>query len=113
MAGWFRVGGLVALTWLFAAPGAEAQTADKGAAVFTAQRCSLCHSLDGRGNAKGPLDEVGSKLTADEIRKWIVTPAEMAAAANATRKPAMRAFPTLPKEDLDALIAFLSAKKKK
>jgi hypothetical protein len=31
--------------------------------------------------AKGPLDGVGSKLSADEIRAWIVTPAEM------TKKP--------------------------
>ncbi len=94
------------------APGG-AQAADKGAAVFAAQKCSLCHSLDGKGNAKGPLDDVGSKLTADEIRQWIVTPAEMTAKAKATRKPVMKAFPNLPKEDLDALVAFLHAKKKK
>lgn len=97
-----------------AAPAAGgAQAADKGATVFVAQKCSLCHSLDGKGNAKGPLDDVGSKLTADEIRQWIVTPAEMGAKAKATRKPAMKAFPNLPKEDLDSLVAFLHAKKKK
>ncbi len=97
-----------------AAPAAGgAQTADKGAAVFAAQKCSLCHSLDGKGNAKGALDDVGSKLTAEEIRQWIVTPVEMSAKAKATRKPVMKAFPTLPKEDLDALVAFLHAKKKK
>ncbi len=32
--------------------------------------------------------------------------------ANATRKPPMKAYPNLPKEDLDALVAFLAAKKK-
>lgn len=86
--------------------------ADKGAAVFAAQKCSLCHSLDGKGNAKGALDTVGTKLTAAEIRQWITTPAEMTVKANATRKPAMKAFPSLPKGDLDALVAFLSSKKK-
>ncbi|MGE0363494.1 MAG: cytochrome c [Vicinamibacterales bacterium] len=111
MTGILRIGGVAGLLWL-AAPGADALAQDKGAAVFAAQRCSLCHSLDGQGNAKGPLDGVGSKLSADDIRKWIVTPAEMAAAAKATRKPAMRAFPNLPKADLDALVAFLAAKKK-
>lgn len=96
-----------------AARSAAAQTpAEKGAAVFTAQKCSLCHSLDGKGNAKGALDSVGTKLTAAEIRQWIVTPAEMAVKANATRKPVMKAFPTLPKDDLEALVALLSAKKK-
>jgi mono/diheme cytochrome c family protein len=87
-------------------------TADRGATVYAAQKCSMCHALDGRGMAKGPLDGVGTKLTADEIRQWIVNPAEMTAKTNATRKPAMRAYPNLPKEDLDALVASLVAKKK-
>lgn len=91
---------------------AEAQDVAKGATAFAAQKCTMCHALDGKGNAKGALDGVGSKLTADEIRQWIVTPAEMAAKAKAERKPAMKAFPNLPKADLDALVAFLHSKKK-
>lgn len=102
-----------------AAQTAVAQTAvaqtpvEKGAIVFGAQKCSMCHSLDGKGNAKGPLDGIGSKLKADEIRQWIVTPVEMAAKAKATRKPPMKVLPNLSKDDLDALVAFLSSKKKK
>ena len=95
-----------------AAPAAAAQGADKGAAVYAAQKCALCHSLDGKGQAKGPLDGVGSKLTADEIRQWMVAPAEMSKKAKATRKPPMKGYPNLPKEDLDALVAFLHSKKK-
>ena len=99
------------LALLASAAGAEAQTTGQGEAVYTAQKCALCHALDGKGNAKGPLDGVGAKLSADDIRKWIVTPKEMTAASNATRKPLMRPYPSLPKEDLDALVAFLAAKK--
>jgi mono/diheme cytochrome c family protein len=102
---------------LFAGPAAAqtaaAGSADKGAMVFAAQKCSMCHALDGKGNAKGALDGIGSKLKADEIRQWIVAPAEMAAKANATRKPPMKAFAALKKDDLDALVAFLASKKKK
>ena len=87
--------------------------AEKGAAVFAAQKCSLCHGMDGKGNQKGALDDVGSKLTADQIRAWILTPVDMAAKAKAERKPAMKPFANLPKEDLDSLVAFLAAKKKK
>ncbi len=109
--GWVAVVALIGSP--LAARSAAAQAgADKGAAVFAAQKCSLCHSLDGKGNAKGVLDGVGTKWTAAEIRQWIVTPAEMAVKANATRKPAMKAFPNLPKDDLDALVALLSSKKK-
>jgi mono/diheme cytochrome c family protein len=103
----------VAAVILCAAAPASAQSAvEKGAALFTAQKCTLCHSLDGKGSAKGPLDGIGSKLKADEIRQWLVSPVEMAAKANATRKPAMKSFATLPKEDLDALVAFIASKKK-
>lgn len=116
MVGLTRVVGLVVVMLVAVAVDARAQAAGpagKGATVFAAQKCSMCHALDGKGNAKGALDEVGSKLTADEIRQWIVTPVEMAAKAKSTRKPVMKAFATLPKEDLDALVAFLAAKKKK
>lgn len=111
-----RIGWLILMALVgssLAAGTAAAQTpAEKGAAVFVAQKCSLCHALDGKGNAKGALDGVGTKLTAAEIRQWIVTPAEMSAKVKAERKPAMKAFTTLPKDDLDALVAFLSSKKK-
>ena len=93
------------------ASSAAAQGTEKGAAVYAAQKCATCHSLDGKGMAKGPLDGVGKKFTAAEIHDWIVNPAEMSKKHNATRKPAMKAYTTLPKEDLDALVAFLAAKK--
>ena len=91
---------------------ARVEAQSKGEQVYAAQKCATCHVLDGKGQAKGPLDGVGSKLTADEIREWIVNPAEMTKKHNATRKPPMRAYPKLPKEDLDALVAFLASKKK-
>jgi mono/diheme cytochrome c family protein len=93
---------------------ASAQDTAKGAKVYADQKCSLCHSIDGKGNPKGSLDGVGSKLTAAEIHDWIVKPTEMATKAKADRKPAMPAkYASLPKEDLDALVAYLSSLKKK
>ena len=107
------LGLVIAAAVLSAAAPATAQSAvEKGAVVFGAQKCTLCHSLDGKGSAKGPLDGIGSKLKADEIRQWLVSPVEMAAKANATRKPVMKSYAHLSKEDLDALVAFLASKKK-
>ena len=83
----------------------------KGEKVYTDQKCSLCHSIAGKGNAKGPLDEVGKKLSADEIRQWITDAKAMTAKTHATRKPEMKQY-TLPKEDVDALVAYLSTLKK-
>ena len=83
----------------------------KGAEVYTAQKCSLCHSVAGKGNPKGALDDVGSKLKADEIRQWITDSKGMTAKTQAARKPEMKAY-TLPKGDVDALVAYLSSMKK-
>jgi mono/diheme cytochrome c family protein len=90
---------------------AAAQDAAKGAKIFADQKCSLCHSIAGKGNAKGALDDVGSKLSAAEIREWITDAKGMTAKAKATRKPEMKAY-SLPKGDVDALVAYLSTLKK-
>lgn len=85
---------------------------ERGMKVYEQQKCSLCHSIEGKGNKKGALDGVGSKLTADEIRQWLVKPAEMTAKTKATRKPPMKAYASLPEEDIAALVAYFEGKKK-
>lgn len=93
---------------------AQAQQAqiEHGQKVYAAQKCQICHSIQGKGNAKGSLDGVGSKLSADEIRQWIVDAPAMTAKTKATRKPPMKAYPTLSKEDVDALVAYMASLKK-
>jgi mono/diheme cytochrome c family protein len=98
---------------LAAGPSFGQSPVERGTKVYAAQKCSLCHSVAGKGNAKGPLDGVGTKLKPEEIRAWILTPAKMAVASKAERKPAMKAYPSLPKDDLDALVAYLSGLKTK
>src|SRR6185436_19657733 len=80
----------------------------KGEAVYAAQKCSMCHVIAGKGNKTNPLDGVGTKLTADEIRAWIVSPKEAAAKAKSTRKPPMPdKYSKLPAADIDALVAYM------
>jgi mono/diheme cytochrome c family protein len=100
------------LTVVIVAASAVQDAEAQGEKVFADQKCSLCHSIAGKGNVKGPLDEVGSKLSADDIRAWITDAKAMTAKTKATRKPEMKAY-TLPKEDVDALVAYLSALKKR
>jgi mono/diheme cytochrome c family protein len=104
----------VAVLTMFAASmtgTARAQDAAAGAKVFADQKCNLCHSIAGKGNTKGPLDDVGSKLSAADIRAWIDDAAGMTQKTNATRKPAMKSY-SLPKSDVDNLVAYLSSLKK-
>jgi mono/diheme cytochrome c family protein len=84
----------------------------RGAAVYAEQKCSMCHSVAGKGNAKGPLDEVGSKLSAADLKAWIVDAKGMTVKTKATRKPDMKNY-TLPDADVDALVAYMATLKKK
>jgi mono/diheme cytochrome c family protein len=86
---------------------------DRGMKVYADQKCATCHSIAGKGNAKGALDDVGSRLSADEIRAWMLNPAEMTKKTKAERKPPMRAYPNLAKEDVDAVVAYMMSLKKK
>jgi mono/diheme cytochrome c family protein len=107
-----RLFGLV-LVGAFAATPAFAQgDAKLGEKLYAEQKCQMCHSIGGKGNAKGPLDGAGAKLSADEIRQWIVDAPAMTAKAKAARKPAMKAYSSLSKEQVDALVAYIQTLKK-
>ena len=81
----------------------------QGQKIYETQKCSLCHSVEGKGNVKGPLDGVGKKHSAADLKLWITQPAEMAKKHAATRKPPMKSFATLPPADVDALVAYLQS----
>jgi mono/diheme cytochrome c family protein len=95
-----------------AAATAAAQDAKaKGEQLFADQKCTLCHSVGEKGNKKGPLDGVASRVSAADIREWITDAKGMIAKTKPTRKPEMKAF-SLPKDDVDALVAYLGSLKK-
>jgi mono/diheme cytochrome c family protein len=90
----------------------NAAAVERGQKVYAAEKCSICHSVADQGNKRGPLDGVGSKLSADDIRSWIVNAAEMTAKTKAARKPVMKAYAHLAKDDVDGLVAYLQSLKK-
>ena len=51
-----------------AAPAVAQEARAAGEKLFTEQKCTLCHSVAGKGNAKGPLDEVGIWTIAEQPR---------------------------------------------
>src|SRR5688572_16953226 len=92
-----------------AARPALAQDAEKGKGVYAAQKCSVCHLVAGAGNKNNPLDGVGSKLSAADIRAWIVTPTQMTAKTKSTKKPPMPdRYSKLPAADIDSLVAYMA-----
>jgi mono/diheme cytochrome c family protein len=96
-----------------ASAGAQTAAVDHGMKVYAASKCSMCHSVAGKGNAKGILDNVGAKLSSEEIRMWLADPEAMRAKAKAERKPLMKSYASMPKADLDGLVAYLQTLKVK
>ena len=106
----FAVAGLIAFVLSATTPAQDAKISH-GQQVYADQKCGLCHSIGDKGNKKGPLDGVGSRLTAADIREWMTDAKGMTAKIKATRKPDMKSY-TLPKDDLDAIVAYMLSLKK-
>ncbi len=88
------------------------QDAKRGQQVYTAQKCQGCHNIGGKGYKTNTLDGVGKKLSAADIRAWIVTPKAMATKTKATGKPPMPdRYAKLPAADIDALVAYMQSLK--
>jgi mono/diheme cytochrome c family protein len=86
---------------------------ERGREVYKAQKCAVCHSIDGVGNKRGPLDDAGDKYTRDELRLWLLEPRKMEDTIGATRRPRMLAYPKLSKEDLDAIVEYMASLREK
>jgi mono/diheme cytochrome c family protein len=84
----------------------------RGEQLYAEQKCGLCHSIADKGNRKGPLDGVGGRLSQDDLRQWIVDAKGMTVKTSAPRRPEMKNY-ALPKDDVDALVAYMASLKKK
>lgn len=74
-----------------------------GAALFKENGCFNCHKLGGTGGEAGPaLDDVGSRLNIESIKKLIVNPKSVNPNAE------MPGFSSLVQGDLESLADFLS-----
>jgi mono/diheme cytochrome c family protein len=96
---------LGALTLALAMPVAAAAQDEalvkKGQEIYAAQKCATCHSIAGKGGKQSPLDGVGKKLSAEDIKK-----------TNSTKKPPMpNKWAKAPAADVDALVAYMQSLK--
>jgi mono/diheme cytochrome c family protein len=87
----------------------DAVVAERGRGLFADLGCARCHSVAGEGNPRSPLDGIGARRTADDIRARIVAAPtvrnEIPASAGRAKQNLSEAMSS---SDLDALAAFLS-----
>jgi mono/diheme cytochrome c family protein len=100
-----------AITLVPAVTYAQADKIEAGKKVYAAQKCATCHSIAGVGSKMAPLDGVGSKHNAAEIKAWITDPDPLTEKLPVKPKIKMKKY-TLPDADLDALVAYMLSLKK-
>lgn len=83
---------------------------EAGRVVYNEQNCARCHAIAGRGNPSSPLDGVGSRLSAEQILRWIDPSRESGTAANFQARHANRAS-TLTESQRAALLGYLRSLK--
>ena len=84
-----------------------------GKAAYDTQKCSTCHVLAGKGTkgmAPQPLDGIGTRMTAVDLKKWFTDTAAME--AKLAKKPMVKMSDYLKTHkitdaDVDALVAYL------
>ena len=85
---------------------------EAGRNVYEREKCATCHQIANHGNSRFPLDGVASRLTPDQLKRWLTDTAKMEDAL--PRLPAVRMSTTryrLSEADLTALVDYLKSLK--
>lgn len=88
----------------------DAKLVEAGKKLYDTYNCKKCHKIGGVGSKVSPLDGVATKLTADDMHKWLVSPDEMTAKLKKKPSTKMKKQDFKPGE-VDALMAYLSTLK--
>lgn len=81
----------------------------RGRQAYERRNCARCHSIAGQGSPRYPLDGVGSRLSAEEIRNWIIAPASLEGEMPASAFRAKQRFAELPAAEIEDLTAYLGS----
>jgi cytochrome c len=79
---------------------------EEGKKAYVKYDCKKCHLIGTEGSKTSPLNGVATKMSADDIRKWLVNPDEMTAKLKKKPKVKMKKQPISPAE-VDALMAYM------
>jgi hypothetical protein len=78
-----------------------------GRAVFRNWGCLRCHSVEGIGSRRYPLDGVGSRRTTGELFAWTVGGRDVQDSLSPSALRAKQRYQQIPEEELRALLAWM------
>lgn len=100
-----RVIAVVAAFVLVALITVSAQAGGKGDQIF-AQKCAMCHVVNGKGGNIGPeLTKISLKLKEKDLKAKLETPKK------SNPNSSMPSFKSLPASEMDALLKYLKTLK--
>jgi mono/diheme cytochrome c family protein len=82
---------------------------EAGRQVYKQQACARCHSIAGKGNSRNPLDDVGIRRTADELRNWIIGSDTIQGPVPAGVLKLKKSYRELSDHDLDSLVVYMQS----
>jgi mono/diheme cytochrome c family protein len=88
----------------------DAKKIAAGRRIYAGEKCAECHLIAGHGNSRFPLDGVGARLSAADLRRWFTHTEEMENAQ--PKRPAIRMSSRkyrFSDEELSALVAYLQS----
>ncbi len=90
----------------------ESKKIAAGRKLYTDEKCVECHQIGGHGNSRFPLDGVGARLGATNLRRWFTHTEQMenARPIRPAIKMSSRKY-RFSEEELDALVTYLQSLK--
>lgn len=80
-----------------------------GQQIYQQQTCARCHSIAGQGNPRNPLDGAGARLSATELREWIIGADTLQDKLPGYAFRSKQKYKELPESDLDALVSYIQS----
>jgi len=80
-----------------------------GRQVYKQQSCGFCHSIAGQGNPRNPLDGVGKKHSANELRNFITGADTLQDLLSTSIIKMKQRYRELSDDELDALVIYMQS----
>ena len=87
----------------------DSKDVETGRQIYEQQGCGFCHSIDGQGNPRNPLDGVGTKRTASELRNFITGADTLEELLTMSIRNMKQRYRELSAAELDALVIYMQS----
>ena len=82
---------------------------ERGRQIYEQQGCGFCHSIDGKGNPRNPLDGVGTKRTVSELYNFITGADTLEGLLTTSIRKMKQRYRELSADELDALVIYMQS----